>query len=128
MKHLNKLRCFHGKSTVVLIYRTSEAREHAQVIKLPKYKIPIFTGCNTKEGPLTVGKVYRILIYKRARGQGKQSHYHYFHGLWRSELNIEGSVLKGSHAEGMQHNPMFSFFFFPPTGFILQILLRACCM
>lgn len=90
-----------------------EAREHAHVIKPPWYKIPTFTGWNTKEDPRAVGKVYRILIYKGARGQGKQNHYHYFHRLWRSELNIEGSVLKGRHAGGMQYNPA-CFFWFPP--------------
>lgn len=110
---------FPGKPLWHLSTVTSEAREHSHMIKLPWYKIPTFTGCSRKEDPHAVGKVYRILIYKRARGQGKQNHYHYFHGLWRSELNIEGSVLKGRHAEGTQHNPaffLFHFFFSPLTS------------
>lgn len=114
---------------------TSEAREHAHVIKLPWYQIPTFTGSNTEEDPRTVGKVYRILIYKGPRGQGKQNHYHYFRRLWRSELNIEGSVLKGRHAGEMPHNPAFHLFFlifffsFPsPIDFSPQILLGVCHM
>lgn len=98
---------------------------HLQQVLKPGSSTPMWLYCLDKKyppsqawiqkgDPHTVGKVYRIMIYKGAGGQGKQTHYHYFQRLWRCEPSVEGSVLKGRHAGRRQHDPACCFSSFPP--------------